>query len=342
MSIREKLLGNPGADNALLATVDTGQSLHRILFDCGEACLNPLKQSEIQSIEHLCFSHFHMDHVSGFDTFFRHNYNRPDSPVQVWGPKHSIEAMGNRFQSFTWNLHKNQPGEWIVSELRDEVVHGSRFRTREAFAKAHDLPQRSLENRTLFSCSEFRIEAMALPHHTIPSLAYRIVESDRINICPDALQRSGLNPGKWLQEITVSDYEEGQMIEVDGQRLSLEKLRDDLLTSSAGESIAYLTDFCIEKNTDVWQETSEWLSGTDKLVVECQYHSRDQSLADRNGHMTATKVGRLAADCKVGQVTLMHLSRRYSREEWAELLDEVLESFPNAAFPDHWRINSGR
>ncbi len=338
MSIREILLGNPGADNALLATVDTGQSLHRILFDCGEGCLNSLKQSEIQSIEHLCFSHFHMDHVSGFDTFFRHNYNRPDGPVQVWGPEHSVEVMGNRFRSFTWNLHKNQPGEWIICELRGEAIHGSRFRTREAFAEAHELPQKSLERRTLFSRPEFRIEVMALPHHTIQSLAYRIVESDRIKICPDALKRSGLNPGKWLQEITISDYEEGQMIEVDGQSLSLKKLREDLLTRSAGESIAYLTDFCIEKDTDAWQEAVEWLSGTDKLVVECQYHSRDQSLADRNGHMTATAVGRLAADSKVGQVMLMHLSRRYSQEEWAELLAEVQAEFPRASFPTHGKV----
>ena len=280
-----------------------------------------------------------MDHVSGFDTFFRHNYNRPDGPVQVWGPEHSVEVMGNRFRSFTWNLHKNQPGEWIVCELRGEAIHGSRFRTREAFAEAHELPQKSLgaQNPVLAPRISNRSHGIATSYDSVSRVSHRGIRPNQKSALTHS-REVGSIPGKWLQGITISDYEEGQMIEVDGQSLSLKKLREDLLTSSAGESIAYLTDFCIEKDTDAWQEAVEWLSGTDKLVVECQYHSRDQSLADRNGHMTATAVGRLAADSKVGQVMLMHLSRRYSREEWAELLVEVQAEFPRAAFTNHWNF----
>lgn len=338
MSIRGKLLGHPGADNAMLATVDTGQSQHRILFDCGQGCLNPLRQADIQSIEHLCFSHFHMDHVSGFDSFFRHTYNRPEVPVQVWGPEQTIEVMGNRFRSFTWNLHKRQPGEWIVRELRHDTIFGARFRTREAFAEAHEMTARKYGNNLVFSTPAFRIEAMPLPHHTISSLAYRVVEADRVNINPEALKKSRLAPGKWLQAVTDTNSGAGQTVEVDGQHLLIEKLREDLLTTSPGESIAYLTDFRIEPGSSEWQQVTDWLSGTDLLVVECQYHSRDHALAVRNGHMTASEVGKLAVESEVRQVMPMHLSRRYGREEWAKLLAEVKTHFAGAAFPEHWKV----
>jgi phosphoribosyl 1,2-cyclic phosphodiesterase len=71
MSIKYEILGEPGRDNAMLATVNTGQSQHRLLFDCGEGCLHRVSRAEIQVIEVLFFSHFHIDHVAGFDSFFR-------------------------------------------------------------------------------------------------------------------------------------------------------------------------------------------------------------------------------------------------------------------------------
>src|SRR6056297_3257867 len=53
MSIEWKILGNPGADNALFVTVDSGQAVDHLLFDCGEGCLNALRPGQIKSIDHL-------------------------------------------------------------------------------------------------------------------------------------------------------------------------------------------------------------------------------------------------------------------------------------------------
>ncbi|MEK6237422.1 MAG: hypothetical protein N2C14_22145 [Planctomycetales bacterium] len=77
MSVAFEILGKPGRDNAALFRVNTGQSLSRLLFDCGEGCLSSLSVGEIQAIDDLFFSHFHMDHVCGFDSFSRHNFGRP-------------------------------------------------------------------------------------------------------------------------------------------------------------------------------------------------------------------------------------------------------------------------
>jgi ribonuclease Z len=338
MSIEWNILGKPGADNAALVTIDSGQSIHHLLFDCGEGCLSGQRNATIQSIEHLCFSHFHMDHVSGFDTFFRHNYNRPEAPVNVWGPEQTIAVMHHRFRSFTWNLHREQAGEWHVREIGESTISGARFQTKEAFANAHPMSDSPISNRTVFTGPSYRIEAFLLPHHTATSAAYRIIEADRRNICPGALQKSGLRPGPWLQELTGPEVNAGTMLEVEGRQLDLQRLQSELLVSTPGKSIAYLTDFRIEPGSQQWENVREWLSGTDTLIAECQYQSQDEALAVRNGHMTANRIGQLAAESSVQELVLIHLSRRYTSDEWRAMREEAKREFPAAKFPPEWAL----
>jgi ribonuclease Z len=86
MSINFRVLGAAGSDNALFVQVDSGQAVERLLFDCGDGCLSQLSFGEIQAIDHLLFSHLHMDHVGGFDSFFRCTFDRNTKPNQIWGP----------------------------------------------------------------------------------------------------------------------------------------------------------------------------------------------------------------------------------------------------------------
>ncbi len=104
MTLSFQVLGDPGHDNALIVTIDTGQSITRLLFDCGENCVSRLPFSEVQSIDHLFFSHLHMDHVAGFDSFFRCVYGRTERPNHIWGPAGTGKIMHHRFQGFLWNL----------------------------------------------------------------------------------------------------------------------------------------------------------------------------------------------------------------------------------------------
>ena len=53
MAIDWKILGAPGADNALLVTVDSGQSYDRLLFDCGEGCLSSLSVDALSTTKPL-------------------------------------------------------------------------------------------------------------------------------------------------------------------------------------------------------------------------------------------------------------------------------------------------
>lgn len=337
MSLHIDILGQPGADNAVLLTADSGQTRHRILFDCGERTLDRVAAADAQSVEHLCLSHFHMDHVSGFDGFFRRNYNRPGAPVNVWGPRETLSLMAHRFRSFSWNLHADQPGEWDVHEIAEDRVESARFLTREAFATAHPLPPRVRRGDAVHEAPAYRIEARQLPHHTISTTAYRVVEPDRRNVSPEALAASGLAPGPWLQPLGDPGVDDEASVETPRGPARLGDLRRELLVTAPGDSAAYLTDFSIDPGTAAWERAVAWLRGTRLLVCECQYRDADAALAYRHGHMNAARVGRLAAEAEVGSMVLIHLSSRYRREEWRELLDEVRAEFPKARLPEEWR-----
>lgn len=344
MAIEWQILGQAGADNALFVTIDTGQSRESLLFDCGESCLREIRTSSIQSIEHLFFSHFHMDHVCGFDTFFRHNYNRPDSPVHVWGPPGTIEILWHRFRGFRWNLHCDQPGEWVVREVSDTEVNTARFYTREAFAEKHPLPAQSLPSPIAHHSASLRSaswhgETKLLPHGSIPSLSYRIVEVPRQNINPGALQEIDLVPGPWMKGLIDPEVPGETEILTAGGTLSLAELRNRLLTETPGESLAYLTDFRVEPGTREWDDLVSWLRGTTTMVCECQYRSDDAPLARKNGHMSADLVGRLAAEAKVGKLVLQHLSRRYSSADWSALVAETAALFPATTIPPEWTFD---
>ena len=134
MTLSYQVLGNPGRDNALLVTVDTGQAVSRLLFDCGEDCLAAVPFGDVLEIDHLCFSHLHMDHVAGFDSYFRCLYPRTAKGNDVWGPPGTAAILRHRFQGFLWNLVANQQATWRVYELHSDHIESFRFELAEAFA----------------------------------------------------------------------------------------------------------------------------------------------------------------------------------------------------------------
>jgi len=334
MSIRIEVLGSPGEDNATLVEIDSGSSLDRVLFDCGGGVLDGRSVSEIQSIGHLCLSHFHMDHICGFDTFFRHNYNRDTGPVHVWGPAGSTAVMAHRFGGFVWNLHHHQAGEWRIHEVADNRAKTTGFVTSEAFANEHSLGETPAG---WDESGRFELKTIELHHGSIPSIGYRIEEPDRLNIDPEQLAEFGQPPGRWLADVKNSELADESTTELpDGSSSTLGDLRADLMRTSSGASMAYLTDFYAETGSGEWEDLVAWLSQVDTLVCECQYRHSDEALAQKNSHMTTTKVAQLASDAGVNELILQHVSRRYETADWREMLSEAQQIFPESKFPVGW------
>lgn len=334
MAVVFRVLGDAGRDNALLVRVETGQAVHRLLFDCGEGVLSTVPLSEIQSLDHLFFSHLHMDHVSGFDTFFRATYDRTAKPNLIWGPPHTSEILHHRFQGYMWNLQHGQPGAWMIRDVYDDRIDSCRYELGDAFEAtqpAGTLPR----GNVLLDTPDYTVQALTMHHHT-PSLAYILREKPRANINTALLAAMGLPPGPWLAQIKQVREGEEDAVEIAGRRYALADLRRALVEESAGASIAYLTDFLLDDASR--ERLLPALRGCDTLVCEAQYRETDRALALKHHHMTSAQVAGLARDATAGQLILFHVSSRYRPAEWLALLNEARAIFPNTAFPDHWAL----
>jgi ribonuclease Z len=334
MPLSFQVLGRPGTDNALFVKVDTGQSQTRLLFDCGDGCPHQLPGGELREVDHLCFSHLHMDHVSGFDLFFRLTFNRTTKANHIWVPHGSGEVIQHRFRGFTWNLvDEKQEGEWLVHEIGPDVLHTAKYLLGEGFRAAHPQPEWRRRDRTVLDGDGFILEAVLLDHGT-PSVGYIVRELARVNVDTEKLFAKGLRPGPWVKRLRGPLALAGETVAIDGAEHPLGALQRELLLSTPGDSIAYLTDFRMTPaTTDL---LASCLRGVNTVVCESQYRAADVDLADRVMHSTAEEVAVMAAKAGIGRLILFHFSDRYEADDRREMLEDARAHFANTSLPDGW------
>lgn len=335
MSIHFQILGTAGRDNALLVQVDSGQAVERLLFDCGDDCLSQLSFGDILATDHLLFSHLHMDHVGGFDSFFRCTFSRTTRPNHIWGPPQTAQIIQHRFQGFLWNLHKQMAGTWCVSDIHADQICTTRFELQEAFAIAHEVGTREFE-RTVLEGAGYTVEAITMDHRT-PTLAYVVREKPRYNIDTSRLAQLGLRPGPWMKQLKESGNNSSELV-IDGVTRNRDELRQALMVETPGDSIAYLTDFLLDE--PAIERLSHLLQGCRVLVCEAQYRHADVELAQRNYHMTTVLSATLAKRAEVEELILFHLSDRYEAPVWTEMLQEARQIFSNTQYPSQWTLDA--
>jgi ribonuclease Z len=334
MSVSFQVLGGPGRDNALFVKVDTGQAQTRLLFDCGDGCPHQVGASEVREVDHLCFSHLHMDHIAGFDFAFRCTFDRMSKPNRVCVPHGSAEIIQHRLRGFLWNLvDEKQKGEWLVSEIGPDAVRTSKYLAREAFRTAHAEPEWPRRNLTVIDGDGFTVDAVLLDHGT-PSVGYVVRELPRVNVDTEKLFAKALKPGKWLQRLRGPTAEPGETVEVNGVPHPLGPLQAELIVTTPGDSIAYLTDFRMTPATA--DRLAEVLRGVNTVVCESQYAHADASLAGPTMHSTATEVATMAAKAQVGKLILFHFSDRYDAPARRAIVDEARAIFTNTSMPEGW------
>ncbi len=334
MPLTFQVLGQPGRDNALFVKVDTGQSQTRLLFDCGDGCPHQVGPAELREVDHLCFSHLHMDHVSGFDLFFRLNFDRTAKGNRIWVPHGSGEVIHHRLRGFMWNLvDDKQEGEWLVCEIAPEAIRTARFLPKEGFRTAYAQPELPRPNRTIIRADGFTVDAMLLDHGT-PSVGYLVREADRVNVDTAKLAAKGFKPGPWLKRLRGPVAAPGETIEIGSVAYPLGVLQAELLVTTPGDSIAYLTDFRLTPATA--NELVPWLRGVNTVVCESQYRAADTALAAKVMHSTAEEVASMAANAAIGRLILFHFSDRYDANARREMLRDARAIFPSTTLPDGW------
>jgi ribonuclease Z len=329
-----KILGTPSNDNALWVTVSSGQASAKLLFDCGADVLQRLSLGDIQAIDHLFLSHLHMDHISGFDAFFRVNFSRSNRKNVIWGPPGTAAILQHRFQGF-WRSHAHEiHATWYVNDISASQIHSYRFEANEAFAVMHDEGERDYQS-VILEDAAFNVEAVALRHHGI-SLGYIVREKPRLNVDQAALQRLGLRPGAWLAALKAGLSDD---IEIGGINHDAPALRRETMTEQAGDCVAYMTDFMASDEERI--RIAPYLKGVETLYAEAQYAPRDIALAEKYQHSTVEQIAELAKLGGVENYTLLHLSRRYSRQEWVEMLAAAQTIFPSSRYINEWNITAG-
>ena len=298
--------------------VETLFEKRSLLFDVGEiASLSPRR---IRRIDQVFVSHAHIDHFVGFDHLLRLLVGHEKS-VQLFGPPGFAERVFHKLQAYRWNLVESYPTDlvFVVSELETtNSISTTRFRLRKAFAAEPSVSRKTIAG---VLCDEptHRVSAAILEHGT-PCLAFALQEAVHVNVWKNRLSERGLPVGPWLlslKKAVVERRADDHLIEIDhaansDRLVPLASLRD-LLTVTAGQKIAYVTD--VADTPANRAAIVVLIQNADILFIEAAFAGADAALARERAHLTTTAAGEIAREANVRRVEPFHFSPRYAGEQ---------------------------
>ena len=302
----------PGRDNALL-------------FDAGE--LAALEPERLTDLEAVFITHHHVDHFIGLDRIVRANLDR-DKTLQLYGPDGTIRKVYDRIKSYEYPFFPFQKIVLKVHEVVDGRLRAASLECTRRFPEP-EIIERPLKGvvPVIFENDDLAVEA-ALVDHTVPCLAFALVEKPGAH--PDAahLERSSLRRGPWVAEVLRllrAGASPGTPVEIDGGRFALGSLAERYFTESKGARIAYVTD-------TAWSESSrpallKLANRARRLYCDSYYAAAQLRQAQTYRHMTAPQAAELAATARVEELVLIHFAPRY-KGRYQQLVDEARSVFP--------------
>lgn len=301
-----------------------------ILFDLGD--IHALPARSVLRVSDVFVSHTHIDHFAGFDRLLRLSVGR-DRLVRLYGPPGFIANVGAKLAAYTWNLAETFADDLVfeVVEMEDaETCRAARFRLTARFAR-EDLGSRALRDGVLLDEPSLAVRAAVLEHRT-PCLAFALAEPEHINVWKNRLDERGFATGPWLAELKAAifgrkpdDTPMRVALAAGGERsLPLGELRRDIVTATAGQKIAYVTDAAFSPANR--RAIVDLARDADTLFIEAAFAAEDAEIAAARAHLTTAQAGELARLADAGRVVPFHFSPRYAGEE-ARLVAEVEEAF---------------
>ncbi|WML40463.1 ribonuclease Z [Neobacillus sp. OS1-2] len=181
-----------------------------------------------------------------------------------------------------------------------------------------------IEEGIIFEDEQFTVEARLL-EHGIPSYGYRIFEKDRPGtLLADKLMVAGVQPGPIFRKIKNGEtvtLEDGRVIEPDEFLGPVQKGR---IVTILGDTRYCENALLLAKNADLLIHEATFSKGEEKLAFD-YFHSTTHQAADIA----------LRAGCK--QLCLTHISSRYDRNDWRELVKEAKEVFENTEIAEDFK-----
>jgi ribonuclease Z len=184
-----------------------------------------------------------MDHFMGFDQLLRLFLAR-EATLRLYGPPGIADCVAGKLAGYTWNLTDEYAFVLEVTEIGARELTSWRFAARHRFAREALGAPRPFSG-VVFADPVVTIEAAALDHKIV-SMAYALTERTHLNVRPDALAAAGLSPGPWLnalkQAVRTGASADTPIEVAPGMRRPLGALKDELLTVTPGQKVAYVVD----------------------------------------------------------------------------------------------------
>jgi ribonuclease Z len=304
----------PGRDNALL-------------FDAGE--LAPLDTQRLSDLAAVFITHHHIDHFMGLDRIVRANLDQ-DKTLHLYGPEGTIRKVYDRIKSYE---HPFFPFQKLVLEVHEILEGRSRIARLEC---ARRFPEPEVVEAVLrgavpviYQNQDLAVEATRVDH-TVPCLAFALVEKPGHHPDPAKLAVGPLRPGPWvagvLERLRGGATPETP-IEIEGGRFTLGDLAQRYFTSSKGGRLAYVTD-------TAWSESArprllKLAHRAKRLYCDSYYATAQIRQAQTYRHMTAEQAAELATAARVEELVLIHFAPRY-KGRYHQLLQEAQSIFPRA------------
>jgi len=312
-----RLINDPFSDPGLY--VKFKYKSEALLFDLGD--LHALMPREILRVSHIFVSHTHMDHFIGFDHVMRICLGR-NRHINLFGPPGFIANVEHKLGAYTWNLVENYTNDFTlhVTELLLGERKSARYECRRKFhVEANSETEPWHEDEPVVDTGRFVVQTAFLDHK-IPSLAFSLKETSRVNIMRNLLDERGLPTGNWLlalKEAVLDERPDSTMIAVKGKARAgfvvdterpLGELRD-LVRVTRGQKIAYIPDAVYHEKNSEKIIALAWES--DILFIEATFLHEDARTAAEKYHLTAQQAGLLARAARVKQMKLFHYSPKY-------------------------------
>jgi ribonuclease Z len=319
-----RLVNGSTGDPALY--VDYPGKNNALLFDAGE--LGNLDSQRLADLEAVFITHHHLDHFSGFDRVVRYNLDS-DKTLHVFGPEGTITRVYQRIKSYEIQFFPFQKTVFKVHEVLGERLRWALLDCAEHFPEPA-IEEEDWNGPVLFENAELKVEAMAVDH-TVPCLAFALVE--KAGYHPDAakLQAGVLRPGPWVEQALTALQEDRPaetLLEIQGGKFTLGLLAEQYFTLSAGARVAYVTDTLWSKK--VKPGLLKLAARASVLYCDSYYANAERKSAGIHRHMTATHAAELAKRARAQQLILMHFGPRY-RGRYQELIDEARALFPRVS-----------
>ena len=290
MNIKIIFLGTSGSlptNDRSLPSIVIQREGEILMFDCGEGTQRQMMRSGIGFNRRMTvfITHMHGDHVLGLPGMIQTmSLLGRDKPLRIYGPP-GIKAFIDAVIS-TVSFWLSFPIE--VNEIDDEGI--------------------------AYDCEGYEVRAV-WADHSIPSLAYALVEKPRPGkFYPEKAIALGVPKGSlWgrLQKGIDVVLPDGRIV----------KPSDVLGPPRPGRKIAYSGD------TRPSEKIVELATGADVLIHEATLGDDLLERAEEEGHSTPSGAARIALKAGAKLLVLTHISARYTETEMP--LSEAKKIFPN-------------